>query len=233
MPDGSGKTDKRYAGLIPWQPGKSGNPSGRPKGSQGLAARIRERTQDGKVILDYLMSVLTGKEKATPKDRLDAAKILLDRGYGKAIETQISLTAGAGGELAAQMADEQLERLARQLVASVAKPPESLGFLEEAVVVEVPPSPLLTSPHSEQADERLVSDAGIGPAGGGKIHADGGDGGAGPPMGPPPARAPSDAGKILENIDLNSPSAGLENIDLNSPASGDTGAPGEPEDPVP
>ena len=38
--------------LSPWQPGQSGNPSGRPKGTRDLAGYVLETTDGGKGLLD-------------------------------------------------------------------------------------------------------------------------------------------------------------------------------------
>jgi hypothetical protein len=66
-------------GLIPWKPGQSGNPGGRPK---GLATFIREQTKDGEELALLLLAVARGQEKAFCKwsERLKAIEMLLDRG---------------------------------------------------------------------------------------------------------------------------------------------------------
>jgi hypothetical protein len=56
-----------------WQPGKSGNPGGRPR---GIEARCREFTEDA---IAALVAALQN-----PRERVQAAAILLDRGWGKA-----------------------------------------------------------------------------------------------------------------------------------------------------
>ncbi|SVD07632.1 uncharacterized protein METZ01_LOCUS410619, partial [marine metagenome] len=38
--------------LSPWQPGQSGNPSGRPKGTRDLAGYVLETTDGGKELVD-------------------------------------------------------------------------------------------------------------------------------------------------------------------------------------
>jgi hypothetical protein len=40
--------------LSPWQPGQSGNPSGRPKGTRDLAGYVLETTDGGKELVDAL-----------------------------------------------------------------------------------------------------------------------------------------------------------------------------------
>lgn len=62
-------------------PGVSGNPGGRPK---GLSRRVRELVgEDGEAIARYMLSVMKD-ERARNADRIEAAKWLADRGFGKA-----------------------------------------------------------------------------------------------------------------------------------------------------
>lgn len=66
-----------------FQPGISGNPGGRPK---GLARRVRELVgENGEAIAEYMHSVMND-ERARTADRLEAAKWLADRGFGKALQ---------------------------------------------------------------------------------------------------------------------------------------------------
>ncbi len=66
--------------------GISGNPGGRPK---GLAEKVRKATKDGSIIIRLMVAVAEGKavggQKPTIRDRLDAARWLADRGWGKAV----------------------------------------------------------------------------------------------------------------------------------------------------
>jgi hypothetical protein len=72
----------RFGGVTGkgFTPGVSGNPGGRPK---GLSRRVRELVgEDGDAIAEYMLSVMTD-ERGTA-DRIEAAKWLADRGFGKA-----------------------------------------------------------------------------------------------------------------------------------------------------
>tara|TARA_Y100000310_G_scaffold319113_1_gene373988 strand:+ start:724 stop:1155 length:432 start_codon:yes stop_codon:yes gene_type:complete len=78
----------------PWQfqPGVSGNPGGRPG---GLAARVREATKDGQDPIDFLIRVLRNSPKLPQlslSHRIDAAKELLDRGFGKSVQYSEDVT---------------------------------------------------------------------------------------------------------------------------------------------
>jgi alanine-alpha-ketoisovalerate/valine-pyruvate aminotransferase len=64
----------------PFQPGQSGNPGGRPKMRDALKARIAKLAS--KDAVDVLQNAL---KSADEKVRLQAASILMDRAWGKAI----------------------------------------------------------------------------------------------------------------------------------------------------
>lgn len=77
-----------------WKPGcKSANPGGRPKKSSELAEACRELTPD---VLRRLEQALSD---ASWKARLEACKIILERGYGKA-QQSVTLTGADGGPVA-------------------------------------------------------------------------------------------------------------------------------------
>jgi Family of unknown function (DUF5681) len=89
---GSGNTGH----IIPWKPGQSGNPSGRPKSFGHI---IRHATAEGEELVTFALSVLRGEQtemRVTGKgdvvecvaslgDRLKALEWLSDRGWGKSI----------------------------------------------------------------------------------------------------------------------------------------------------
>jgi hypothetical protein len=67
--------------LIPFKPGESGNPSGRPKDAS-LRRLARERTAEA---IETLVKIMLN-EKAASAARVSAATALLDRGWGKPIQ---------------------------------------------------------------------------------------------------------------------------------------------------
>lgn len=69
--------------LVPWKPGQTGNPGGRPK---GLAGYIRDQTMDGRELADFLISVMRGEFPPLSfrgSERLKACEMLLNRGFGQ------------------------------------------------------------------------------------------------------------------------------------------------------
>lgn len=66
-----------------FKPGISGNPGGRPK---GLSRRVRELVgDDGQAIAEYMLSVMND-EKQRARERMEAAKWLADRAFGRPVQ---------------------------------------------------------------------------------------------------------------------------------------------------
>jgi hypothetical protein len=67
-----------------FMPGRSGNAGGRP---HGLARRVRELVgDDGGSIAEFMLIVMLDQRERT-RDRLEAARFLAERGWGKAVQT--------------------------------------------------------------------------------------------------------------------------------------------------
>lgn len=83
---------------------------------------VRDATNGGQALIDALVEMALDADAAY-RDRTSAAAILLDRGFGKAVETTLSLQVDAGSsEALSQLADAELERLAATLAPSSVRP---------------------------------------------------------------------------------------------------------------
>ncbi|MQF67259.1 hypothetical protein FIM07_02315 [SAR202 cluster bacterium AD-802-F09_MRT_200m] len=118
--------------LSPWQPGQSGNPSGRPKGTRDLAGYVLETTDGGKELVDALVSIARGTmpnvavqegsrprkdQQVRPADQLKAIEMLLDRGFGRSPQ-QLDVAHSVSDRPLEHLSDEVLHLLvenARQL----------------------------------------------------------------------------------------------------------------------
>jgi len=79
---------------MPFQKGKSGNPSGRAKGCMSLAESIRKKFGGGEQLIEWMVGIATTAAKAA--DRIQAIKWLSDHGYGKPVERVEHSGAGGG-----------------------------------------------------------------------------------------------------------------------------------------
>jgi hypothetical protein len=90
--------------------------------TKSIAQMVRDATNGGQKLIDVLVS-LAFDEDAHPRDRTTAVGMLMDRGFGKAVETSLTLTADASqSDALAQLADAELERLAATLAPSAVRP---------------------------------------------------------------------------------------------------------------
>ena len=80
---------------------------------KGIAQLVREATDGGRLLVDTLVAIATGPD-SSDRDKVSASSILLDRGFGRAVETTLSLSVDAGSsEALSQLADAELERRPR------------------------------------------------------------------------------------------------------------------------
>ena len=128
--------------LSPWQPGHSGNPSGRPKGTRDLAGYVLETTDGGKELVDALVSMSRGimpnvavQKGSRPRkdqqvrlaDQLKAIEMLLDRGFGRSPQ-QIDIAHSVPDRPLEHLSDETL----RLLVESAKGLEEGSGVVVDA-----------------------------------------------------------------------------------------------------
>ena len=111
--------------LSPWKPGQSGNPSGRPKGTRDLAGYVLETTDDGRELIDSLLSIARGitpniavqegsrprkDQQVRPADQLKAIEMLLDRGFGRSPQ-QLDIADSVTDRPLEHLSDETLRLL--------------------------------------------------------------------------------------------------------------------------
>ena len=90
--------------------------------TRSIAQMVRDATNSGQALIDALVGMALDADAAY-RDRTTAAGILLDRGFGKAVETTLSLSVDASqSEALSQLADAELERLAATLAPSSVRP---------------------------------------------------------------------------------------------------------------
>jgi hypothetical protein len=89
---------------------------------KGIAQLVREATDGGRLIIETLVQIATGPD-SSDRDKVSASSILLDRGFGRAVETTLTLSVDAGqSDALSQLADSELERLAATLAPSAVRP---------------------------------------------------------------------------------------------------------------
>jgi hypothetical protein len=89
---------------------------------KGIAQLVREATDGGRLLIDTLVAIATGPD-SSDRDKVSASSILLDRGFGRAVETTLSLQVDASqSEALSALADAELERLAATLAPHTLRP---------------------------------------------------------------------------------------------------------------
>ena len=111
--------------LSPWQPGQSGNPSGRPRGTRDLAGYVLEATGGGKELVDALVCIARGvtpniavqegsrprkDQQVRPADQLNAIEMLLARGFGRSPQ-QLDIAHSVTDRPLKHLSDETLRLL--------------------------------------------------------------------------------------------------------------------------
>lgn len=139
-----------------WQPGQSGNPTGRPRGFKAVAAEIMKETGDGaelvKFALDTWRNVAGNRSHS---ERWEAFCWLADRGIGKPVamvELAAHIDVGAPSELdaldalLAPLTDAELEILARRSLLELVMPGTALRLRPPVIDVAAEPDPAPAAP---------------------------------------------------------------------------------------
>jgi Family of unknown function (DUF5681) len=102
----------RHAGMF--QPGKSGNPLGRPKEDKTIRDLARAHTADA---IETLISIAKNP-KASDSARVQASTALLDRGWGKPVQYNENHNTGSYTDFLIEIAAEEEKREAEELFSS-------------------------------------------------------------------------------------------------------------------
>ena len=109
--------------LTPWKPCQSGNPSGRPRGTRGIAGYVLKSSEDGKKLVDALVSMARSvmpnvprqegsrprkDQQVRPADQLKAIEMLLDRGFGRSPQ-QLDIAHSVSDRPLKHLSDETLQ----------------------------------------------------------------------------------------------------------------------------
>ena len=115
---------------------------------KGLSQLVREATDGGRALIDTLAGIALD-DGAAARDRISAAQVLLDRGFGRAVETSLTINADAGSSSAlASLSDDALEQLAATLGPggrTVSLPPATRATALDAIG-DAPPEVLECAP---------------------------------------------------------------------------------------
>jgi hypothetical protein len=87
--------------------GQKGNPGGRPKLPEELKLAFRRAAPDALAVLERVMR----SSKARPGDRIRAAEVILNRGYGTPTQS-VELTGKDGGPIESMTYEQAKARLA-------------------------------------------------------------------------------------------------------------------------
>jgi hypothetical protein len=137
--------------------------------SKSIAQLVREATDGGRLLVETLVQIATGPD-SSDRDKVSASSILLDRGFGKAVETSLTLSVDAGSsEALSQLADAELERLAQTLAphtvrSVVVLPAQALSPAldslpdapPEALEAPLRPPPPVTQPDGNASQEPVT-----------------------------------------------------------------------------
>ena len=126
-------------------PGQSGNPGGRPVGLSGL---IRESTNDGAELVEFMLKVFRGELDDSVRTRADAATWLADRAFGKPAQT-----ANIGGDC------ERCASFDAEVPDPVEQLEEKLSSMRERMFPDLPPDQCACDPCYQAYKDSLVENS--------------------------------------------------------------------------